>query len=212
MSPGSRNMILVVLNALVWTLNILTINGTLTFSAKKGIPIKIETAPSRTRLSVNGSIWQAPGLINGWFQSPLTIYLPAGQHKLSLERHGYASHSFKVLLGEKDQDMTLSTELEPLPDAVNEVEVAAADDEDLEVTAILDQGLESGALPLIANDLVPGLHSLEIRSTESGDSKVKPFVCTFSIQSTGNPPIKITVSKKGSRFQVNGCQRLRRLQ
>jgi len=213
MSPGTKNIFLLALNIAVWSLNGLTLSGMVPFFAKKGIPIKIETTPHRTRLSINGSILQAAGVINGWFQSPMIIHLPAGQHKLSLERHGYAPHSFKVLLAEKDQDMTLSTELEPLADALNELEVTTADDDqDMAVTVILDQGLEAGPLPLVVNDLIPGLHSLEIRNPEGSDAKIKPFICTFSIQPGTNLPIKITVSEKSGRFQATGCQRLKKLQ
>jgi hypothetical protein len=195
----------------VWTINVMTFSGTLALFAKKGELVRIETTPPRTRLSVNGTLWRGPGIINGWIQSPARIYLIPGQHKITLERPGYIPHSFKALVTEGDSEMLLNSDLEISPDANNTVEISVLDQELKESTFILDQGLEVTQPPLLAQDVTPGVHILEVRLAGEENLRSKPFLCTFNIPSGGNITYKISASLKNGRVQVSNCQRLRKL-
>ncbi len=211
MRPSTKNVILLSLNIAVWCGNGLIATGMLTLSAKKGVPVRIETIPERTKLSLNGSPWTSPTSSSSWLQSPATIYLPEGQHKLTVERPGYVQHSFKVLLSAGDAEMNLSTALEPLSAATHEVEIQAADDHASDVTAIVDQGLASGELPLQISDLTPGTHTLEIKPSLLSSFSLKPYTCVFTLPTPSNSPLKITVSQRAGRFHATGCQRLKKL-
>ena len=211
MNPVQKNSLLLFCNVVVWTLNFMTFSGTLTLFAKKGEPVLIETTPSRTRLSVNGTLWRGPAIVNGWVQSPARIYLIPGQHKITLERPGYVPHSFKVMVTDGESEMQLNSQLEILPDANNTVEISAVDQELQTATFILDQGLEVTSPPLLAHDITPGVHILEIRLGSEENSRSKPFLCTFTIPSSGNNTYKIVASVKSGRIQASNCQRLRKL-
>lgn len=211
MSPFKKNLILLSCNLAVWAVNAFTYSGGLALFAKKGIPVVIQTTPPRTKLSVNGAIWRDPGITNGWLQSPALINLIPGQHKITLERPGYIPHSFKVLVTESDSEMRLNSELEISTEANSSVEIDVADQDLQTATFILDQGLEITAPPLMAHDLTPGVHILEIRRSSTDNSRVKPFLCTFSIPPAGNVTYKITVSSKNGRIQASNCLRLKKL-
>lgn len=211
MTPSTKNLILFALNIAVWCGNGLVASGTLTLAAKRGVPVRIETVPERTRLSLNGRSWTAPGYPTGWLQSPATIYLPEGQHKLTVDRPGYIPHSFKVLLSTGDGQMNLSTALEPLSDAIHEVEIQAADENVADVKVIIDQGLEIGDLPLTISDMTPGLHSIEIKPDLLNSLRTKPFTCVFTLPSPSNSPLKILVSQRSNRLYASGCQRQKKL-
>ncbi len=211
MRPSTKNMILLALNITVWCGNGLIATGALTLSAKRGVPVRIETIPERTKLSINGSTWTSASSPTGWLQSPATIYLPEGQHKLTLERPGYAPHSFKVLLSGGDGEMNLSTALEPLADAAHEIEIQAADENVSDVTVIVDQGLESGEIPLVISDLTAGTHIVEIKPSLLNSFRTKPFTCVFTLPAPNNSPLKIIVSQRSGRFYASGCQRPKRL-
>lgn len=211
MSPIKKNLLLLCCNLAVWAVNAFTYSGGITLFAKKGIPVVIETTPPRTRLSVNGAIWRGTGITNGWVQSPARINLIPGQHKITLERPGYIPHSFKVLVTEGDSEMRLNSELEISTEANSSVEIDVTDQDLQNSTFILDQGLEITAPPLMAHDLTPGMHILEIRQSGTDNSKLKPFLCTFSIPATGNQTYKITVSTKSGRIHATNCLRLKKL-
>lgn len=211
MRPSTKNVILLSLNIAVWCGNGLMTTGVLTLSAKKGVPVRIETIPERTKLSLNGNPWMSPASRGSWLQSPATIYLPEGQHKLTVERPGYVQHSFKVLLSAGDGEMNLSTALEPLSDAAHEVEIQAGDEHVSNVTAIVDQGLESGELPLRVSDLTPGTHTLEIKPSLLNSFSLKPLTCVFTLPTSGDSQLKIIVSQRGGRLHASGCQRLKKL-
>jgi len=209
--PATKNIILMSLNIAVWFGNGLMATGMLSLSAKKGVPVRIETIPERTKLSLNGSPWTSTTSGSSWLQSPATIYLPEGQHKLTVERPGYVQHSFKVLLSAGDGEMNLSTALEPLPAAAHEVEIQAVDEHVSDVTAVVDQGLESGELPLQISDLTPGTHTLEIKPSLLNSFSQKPFTCSFTLPTSNNSALKITVSHRAGRFHATGCHRLKKL-
>ena len=211
MSPVQKNSLLLLCNLVVWAINFMTFSGTLTLFAKKGQPVRIETTPPRTRLSINGTLWSGPGIINGWIQSPARIYLIPGQHKITLERPGYIPHSFKALVTEGDIEMQLSSDLEISPEANNTVEISVMDQELQASTFILDQGLEVTQPPLLAQDVTPGVHILEVRLGGEDNLRSKPFLCTFTIPSGGNSTYKISASLKNGRIQASNCQRLRKL-
>lgn len=211
MRPSTKNMILLSLNIAVWCGNGLIASGALTLAAKRGVPVRIETIPERTRLSINGSLWTSGGYPTGWLQSPATIYLPEGQHKLTLERPGYAPHSFKVLLSNGDGEMNLSTALEPLAEATHAVEIEAADENLSGVTVTVDQGLDTGELPLLVSDLTPGTHSIEVTPSLLNSLRTKPLTCVFKLPSPTNSPLKIVISHRSGRFYASGCQRLKKL-
>jgi hypothetical protein len=210
-SPFKKNLLLLCCNLAVWAVNSFTYSSGITLFAKKGIAVVIQTTPPRTKLSVNGAVWRGTGITNGWVQSPARINLIPGQHKITLERPGYIPHSFKVLVTESDSEMRLNSELEISTEANSSVEIDVTDEDLQTATFILDQGLEIAAPPLIAQDLTPGMHILEIRKSSAENSKSKPFLCTFSIPSAGNATYKITVSAKNGRIQASNCLRLKKL-
>ena len=108
MSPSAKLIWLVALNTAVWGLNALIYKGTIKLTARSGIPVTLDIEPARARLTVNNKIWEDRDVINGWIQSPAVLRLPPGQHKLMLERPGYAPHVFKVLVAEDDK-ITMKT-------------------------------------------------------------------------------------------------------
>lgn len=211
MSPNVRNTWLLSLNLCLWSMNALIASGTINLFAKKTVPVMIETTPPRTRVSLNGNILRGPGVINGWIQTPAKIQLPPGQHKITVERNGYAPHAFKVLITEGDSNMTLKSDLQISSDANNEVTIEVLDQDLMTATIILDQGLEAQNAPIVARDLVPGMHILEIHPGNDDIQKKKPFVCTFNIPATGMASHKVTASLKNGRIQATNCQRLRKL-
>jgi hypothetical protein len=206
MTPSAKFMWLVVLNVAVWSFNALIYKGTIRLSAKSGIPVTLDIEPTRARLSVNQKIWEDRDVVNGWVQSPVVLRLPAGQHKLMLERPGYAPHVFKVLVAEDDK-ITMKTMLEAQSERFYELELSGEDAGDL--TAIIDGGLEAGPLPLRVDDLVAGNHQLELRFNGLDGFRLKPFNCQFSVASTGDRLVKLEVNRNGKKIRVSGCKRMK---
>ena len=212
MTPYMRNLTLFALNVGIWSLCGLSYNGTIQLLAKAGIPVSLEIQPARARLTINGKRWEGTDGTNGWIQSPVMLYLPIGQHKMTLERPGYAPHTFKVLLEPGNDKLELKTELEALDGANHELEIISPANDLEDVTAILDQGLEAGHLPLKADDLTPGLHSLELRTTGFQSFRIKPYVCLFEITAESPSPFTIRVNRSGKKYLVSDCKRLKKIQ
>ena len=212
MTPFSKNALLVLCNIVVWTVNSSVLSGKIALFAKKGIPVTVDVTPSRIRLSVNGTAWRGgAGAMNGWVQTPAQIHLAPGQHKLTVERPGYAPHTFKVLINEGDDSTRLTSELEMTSDATSTLEITTNETQLQTATIIVDQGLEIGVPPLLVRDLVPGMHILEVRRNQSDNTTSKPFLCTFSIPAPASSTHKINLSINGGRIQASNCQRLRKL-
>jgi len=212
MSPHIRNLTLFALNVGIWGLCALSYNGSIRLLAKAGIPVSLEIQPTRAKLTINGKRWEGTDGSNGWIQSPATLYLPIGQHKVTLERPGYATHTFKVLLEPGNEKLELKTELEALDGANHELEILSSTNDLEDVTATLDQGLEAGPLPLKADDLTPGLHILELRATGLDSFRIKPYVCLFEILPDSSTPFTIRVSRSGKKYLVSDCKRLKKIQ
>ena len=212
MTPYMRNLTLFALNVAIWGLCGLSYTGTIQLLAKAGIPVRLDILPARAKLTINGKRWEGSDGSNGWIQSPVMLYLPIGQHKVTLERPGYAPHTFKVLLEPGNEKLELKTELEALDGANREVEILSTTNESEEVTAILDQGLEAGPLPLKADDLTPGQHILELRTTGLQAFRIKPYVCLFEIAPDSPTPFTIRVSRSGKKYSVSACKRLKKIQ
>jgi hypothetical protein len=209
MTPSMRNFLLIVLNAAIWGLNGLMIKGTLRLSAKLGIPVAVDIEPSRVRLTVDGNPWDGAGSSQGWIKTPANINLPAGQHKMLVERPGYASHSFKVLIASGDL-LQLKTVLEPVSEKHFEVEITGEGPNIEDVTASVDGGLEEGPLPLEITDLTAGTHTVEFRLGGIDGFRFKPYVCAFTIPVTAADPLKkISVIRAGKRLKVTGCKKVK---
>ena len=212
MTPQLRNLLLFALNVGIWGLCALSYNGSIRLLAKAGIPVSLEIQPTRVKLTINGKRWEGADGSTGWIQSPTVLYLPIGQHKVTLERPGYAPHTFKVLLEQGNEKLELKTELEALDGAHHELEILSSTNDSEEVTATLDQGLEQGPLPLKADDLTPGLHILELRATGLQSFRIKPYVCLFEILPNSPTPFTIRVSRSGKKYLVSDCKRLKKIQ
>lgn len=209
MSPMAKNTILLVLTVSVWTLNALMIKGTIRLSAKLGIPVEVEIEPARVRLMVDGQLWDAGTTGRGWIQTPTTIRLPAGQHKMVVERPGYALHSFKVLLTDGD-NLQLRTALEAYEDQHVETEILGEGDNSEDITAIVDGGLAEGQLPLRIDDLTAGQHTLELRLGGLDGMRSKPYFCAFTVPpKSSDRNLKITVARTGKRLRASGCKRIK---
>jgi hypothetical protein len=205
MSPLAKITWLIILNAGVWSFNALVYKGTIKLSAKAGIPVTLEIDPARARLTVNAKLWEDRGAINGWIQSPAILHLPPGQHRLMLERPGYAPHIFKVLINPDDK-ITMKTMLEAKSERFIELELFGEDVSDL--TAVIDQGLEFGTLPLRVDDILPGKHQLELRFHGIDALRYKPFICQFLIAANSDRLVKIQVVRHGKKIRVPGCKRI----
>ncbi len=206
MSPSAKLIWLVALNTAVWGINALIYKGTIKLTARSGIPVTLDIEPARARLTVNNKIWEDRDVINGWIQSPAVLRLPPGQHKLMLERPGYAPHVFKVLVAEDDK-ITMKTMMEAQAERVHELELAGDDVGDL--TAMIDNGLEFGTMPLRVDDLLPGNHQLELRFTGLDGFRMKPFICQFTVAPTSDRLVKLEVTRNGKKIRIAGCKRMR---
>jgi len=211
MTPAHRNLSLFGLNLAVWSLNLMMATGTLRLAAKTGIPVNVDTQPARVKLTIDGNLYKDSDISNGWVQSPGVVYLPAGQHKITLERPGYVPHTFKALTLPGGEPLEIKTQLEPFIDTTNEIEIRGEDNNTEDVIAIVDQGLEMGPMPLTTNDLTPGLHSIEIRPIGLAAFRLKPYFCSFQILQGSSSQNTFTVSKRGNKISVSGCQKIRRL-
>jgi len=210
MTPTLRNTLLLGLNLGIWSINALTYHGSLTLFARKGLPVNIETDPGRTRLSVNGNVWHGAGVVNGWLQTPTRIYIPPGQHTITLERPGYKTHSSRVLTRSGDDEIRLNSELERTEDAHHRIEISTQDDRLNNLMLTLDQGVEVGPPPLVVEDMTPGPHVLEINQPSPTKTGLKPFSCTFSLPAGEEPKsFKITLSVQNGRLTASHCRRLK---
>ena len=209
MSPTNRNLLLLTLNVAVWTINALTYKGSIRLNARSGVPVTIDMDPPRARLSVDGTSWEGFGIQDGWIQSPAIIRLPAGQHKMLLERPGYAPHRFKTLVTQGDR-LVLTMALEVLEGADHSVEILGEGPDSDTIFATLDDGLESGDLPIKADDLMPGQHIISFTIKGLDGLRKKPYMCAFDIgKNDVNLITKITVSRAGKKLKVAGCKRLK---
>ena len=207
MSPANRNLLLLVLNTTVWSLNALTYKGNIRLNARSGIPVTIDMEPARARLIVDGKMWEGIGINDGWVQSPAIIRLPAGQHKMLLTRPGYAPHSFKALVTEGDH-LQLKMIMEALEGSNRVAEIIGEGPESETINASLDEGLEEGTLPIRADDLTAGHHTLTLKLGGLEGLRAKPYTCSFEIKQNDISLItKITVSKNGKKLKVTGCKR-----
>ena len=197
---------LLVMNVTVWGLNFMIYKGTIKLGAKLGIPVTLEIEPSRAKLTVDNKIWDNHDTINGWIQSPATLRLTAGQHKLMLERPGYTPHIFKVLVAEGD-NIQMKTVMEAQTDKFFAVEITSDNPDDLE--AQIDGGLEVGPLPLRADELLPGQHQLEIRLTGLEGFRSKPLLCQFMILQNGDRVTQLEVTRTGKKLKVTGCKKIK---
>ena len=197
------------MNLGLWGLNALTYNGTLILNAKQGIPVSIDTDPPRVRLTVNGKIWVDRHTANGWIQSPATIHVAPGQHNMTIDRPGYAPHSFKVLVN-PDSALQLKPSMEILPNAKFEAMIEGTGDGTDEIHVTIDHGLEEGPLPLRVDDLTPGPHVLELKVTGLEGFRVKPHRCNFIVAPGNSDPIhQINVSRTGKKIKASGCKRVK---
>jgi len=209
MSPASRNLLLLILNTTVWSLNGLTYKGNIRLNARSGIPVTIDMEPGRARLTVDGKTWEGFGITDGWIQSPVIIRLAAGQHKMLLERPGYAPHSFKALVTEGDH-LQLKTAMEPLEGSNHAAEIVGEGPDSDTITASLDDGLEQGPLPIRADDLTAGRHSLTLKINGLEGLRAKPFTCAFDITPGDiNVITKVTVTRTGKKIKATGCKRVK---
>ena len=209
MSPANRNLLLLILNATVWSLSALTYKGNIRLNARSGVPVTIDMEPGRARLTVDGKVWENFGITDGWIQSPAIVRLPAGQHKMLLERTGYAPHSFKVLVSEGDH-LQLKMAMEALEGSNHGAEIIGEGPDSDSIIAKLDDGMEEGLLPIRADDLTAGHHSLALKIRGLEGLRAKPYTCVFDITQTDISVItKITVNKTGKKLKVTGCKRLK---
>lgn len=209
MTPMARNVFLFVANAALWTLNILVIDGSLQLSAKGGIAIPVEIEPSRIKLSIDGKPWIQHGNKQGWISTPAVIALAPGQHKVTVERPGYAAHSFKVLLSGKET-LELKTSLEFIDPKKYELEIMGDGPENEELIATVDGGIEEGPLPIQMTDLTAGQHLLEIKFSGLDGFRLKPVLCGFTVTPTQTETsIKINVTRNGKRLKLTGCKKIK---
>ncbi len=207
MNSVIRVILLLTLNAAVWTLNALLLRGTIQLSAKSKVPLTIETHPERVRLLVNQNIWTTKDSTQGWVQTPTTVHLPEGQHKITLQRPGYASHTFRVLLM-AGRPAEVASELEQIAESVMEVEFTSTDDLKDSMTMVIDEGLAQGSAPLKIIDLTPGPHMLEVTWTPPEGNQRLTARCTFTIQASENSkPLQIHIVRAGKRLKIPGCKR-----
>ena len=205
-SSAGKIIILLTLNSLVWTLDVMVLRGSLKFYARGGIPANFETDPPRTRVWVDGKLYEDMNVKGGWMQSPATIRLLPGQHKITLERDGYVPHSFKLIASESDQ-IQMKTVLERNADANGEVDIVAEGAD--EYRAEIDNGHEAGHLPLTADDLTPGAHTLSIKLEGLEGFRVKPHTCQFTVAAQQTQRLTLTVSRSGKKIKVSGCRKIK---
>jgi hypothetical protein len=192
----------------MWSLNALLVTGTVRLSAKTGVPVFIQSAPERIKVYVNSKPWPASDNESGWIQTPTTIYLPEGQHKMQVERPGYVPHQFKILATPGDS-IQVKPELETQIETFVETSIVAEAEEFQNLTLIVDSGLAVGNPPLEIDDLTPGNHALELRWGGLDGLRKKPFRCIFTAAiNGGNNTLKITISRVGKKLKINGCKRI----
>lgn len=207
MKSAVLNSFILTLNLGIWGLNSLILTGTINLSAKGGVPVSILSEPDRVRLTVNGKPWTTDDGDQGWIQTPSTIFLPEGQHKVSIERPGYTSHSFKILASNGDSP-EIKAELEQQDESFIEGEFTASDDLLDSMILVIDSGLAVGPPPLRVDDLTTGSHSLELRWTGINGIRKKPYRCTFNaLVTNGNNQFKINITRSGKKLRIPGCKR-----
>ncbi len=199
---------LLLLNVAVWTLNSLMVSGSVQLSAKSGVAVNIQTEPERVKISIDNEVWTSRESESGWIQSPATIYLPAGQYKISIERPGYATHTSRLMVNPGNAP-AVKAELELKEESLIETEITASDDLMESFTLVVDGGLASGPPPLRIDDLTPGTHSLELRWKGLDGFRRKPLRCAFAaLSSNGNNLLKINISRSGKKLRIPGCKKI----
>lgn len=200
----NKHLVLMSLNVAVWTMTALMWSGKLKLSAVKRVEVEIVTTPPRVRIQIDGSPYEG----GSYLTTPATIRFLPGKHRITIQRTGYHSNSSLIVATMAEQLPPVHSVLEAITSNLQEVEIEAANGSDLSnIELTVDGGLEVGKLPLTINDLLPGVHFLEIKSGFITKTAVR---CQFEVANPPSPqPLKITLEQIGRKLRINGCKRIK---
>ena len=201
--PQNKHLLLVVANALIWTVNGLIQTKKIVLPARGGVPAVVNASPTRVQVRVDGNATQD----GAFLQTPTQIRIAPGQHKITISRPGYITQTFSVVVNMGDSPRFDAT-LEQSSDVHHTFEVTS-DDDGLEgqIQAAVDGGLAAGPLPLSLDDIVNGKHTLEIRS-DSPEILKHPFTCSFELNSPVPVGAQVIVGRLGKKLKISGCKKM----
>lgn len=200
----TKHLILLTLNAAVWGITTLMWTGTIRLSAVSRLELDVTATPSRVRISIDG----VPHEGGSYVDTPTTLRFLPGKHRILFQRAGYHGNSSSIVATPGEMPESIHTVLEAASTMMQEVIIDSPTPEELPNLYItIDGGLEAGPLPLVAKDLTPGTHILEIRSGILTKSSMR---CQFEIPSTvSQEAMKISIERQGKRLRITGCKRIK---
>jgi|GEM_PF-2324937 len=201
-SYRQKRALLMGFTACIWFAAIAVSVQKFKLAAKAGIKISLQTSPGTVKIFVNNQ----PEFEGHYVQTPVTFFVPAGKHRIKIQREGFASQVVTVTGTFGDTYDMPAVVLGPLAD----VQLGAVRIEtrlDLPGTSFaISSGLASGDIPADVVDLVTG-REYELTVSAQTPSGKKSHRCTFVVaeNATVDAPQILTLTRKGSRLRVTGC-------